>query len=582
MEACGWIKINNPMKEHICTLKFIGVFILPSLNINIQGAAKNWKKIACISVKNTLRISILVLLLGAGEKSWGQLFQQDFSISTTVSDYVNAAPTNGQFNAIGTSGAGTVLSINTAGSNKLRFARTANAGSYSRTTDFSPIPTSLMYRFDLTVSANSVAQTTAAVWQVGSAYGTANSAESNANTHSRFGLNLTSTAGQFSIRDIGASVNSTNYTGTQTITWIINNSGVTLTYKAPDGSFETVADDKADLWIGTTKEFNEISATTTTQTLSDLKFAFTAGSGTVDIDNILIDPIPLIPTSNAASSITASGFTANWTTVSGVTGYRLDVATDAAFTSMVPGYSNLYIAGQATSSQAVSGLSPNTPYFYRVRGASQYVVGEFASGNSGSQNPTTLSTSPSLSINNISQNELNAGTSIFQFTVSLTLPAPPGGVTFDIATADNTATTANNDYVSNSLTGQTIPAGFSTYTFDVTVNGDLCPEPNETFFVNVTNVTGATLMDAQGQGTIQNDDNSPSITVTETSGTQNDGFICSGSGATLTASLGTAYLWSNNETTPSYICVAGNNNPLHCNCFLRNKLYSSCHEYNYC
>ena len=57
-----------------------------------------------------------------------------------------------------------------------------------------------------------------------------------------------------------------------------------------------------------------------------------------------------------------------------------------------------------------------------------------------------------------------------------------------------------------SLTGQTIPAGSSTYTFDVTVNGDNALEPNETFFVNVTNVTGATVADGQGQGTITNDD----------------------------------------------------------------------------
>ncbi len=38
------------------------------------------------------------------------------------------------------------------------------------------------------------------------------------------------------------------------------------------------------------------------------------------------------------------------------------------------------------------------------------------------------------------------------------------------------------------------------------VNGDATSEPNETFFVNLSGVTGATVGDAQGQGTIQNDD----------------------------------------------------------------------------
>lgn len=113
---------------------------------------------------------------------------------------------------------------------------------------------------------------------------------------------------------------------------------------------------------------------------------------------------------------------------------------------------------------------------------------------------------PTLSINDVTAAEGNAGTTNFAFTVSLSQPAGAGGVTFDIATADNTATTANFDYAAQSLTAQTIPAGSSTYTFTVAVNGDSTFEPNETFFVNVTNVTGANVSDAQGQGTILNED----------------------------------------------------------------------------
>jgi len=116
---------------------------------------------------------------------------------------------------------------------------------------------------------------------------------------------------------------------------------------------------------------------------------------------------------------------------------------------------------------------------------------------------------PSLSITDVSQFETNAGTTTFTFTVSLSAPAGVGGVTFDIATADGTATTADGDYVAKVLTGQTIPAGSTTYTFDVTVNGDTKLELNEGFFVNLTNVTGATVADAQGTGTIQNEDTPP-------------------------------------------------------------------------
>ena len=136
---------------------------------------------------------------------------------------------------------------------------------------------------------------------------------------------------------------------------------------------------------------------------------------------------------------------------------------------------------------------------------------------------------PVLSINDVTLAEGNApGTVTFTFTVSLSAPAGPGGVTFDIATADGTAqddnpATEDNDYVAKSLTGQTIPAGSSTYTFDVTVNRDNAPEPNETFFVNVTNVTGATVSDGQGQGTITNDDAAlPTVSIANAQDTEVD------------------------------------------------------------
>ena len=111
----------------------------------------------------------------------------------------------------------------------------------------------------------------------------------------------------------------------------------------------------------------------------------------------------------------------------------------------------------------------------------------------------------SLTITDISANEGDAGTTTFDFTVSLSSPAGAGGVTFDIATADNTAGSPG-DFASKTLTGQTIPAGNSTYTFSVLANGDTEIEPDEKFFVDVTNVVGATRADGQGQGTILNDD----------------------------------------------------------------------------
>ncbi len=137
--------------------------------------------------------------------------------------------------------------------------------------------------------------------------------------------------------------------------------------------------------------------------------------------------------------------------------------------------------------------------------ASDFTVGAPAPRNTASP-LSPCPTTPNLTINDISANEGDSGTTSFDFTVSLSGPAGAGGVTFDIATADGTATVADNDYAANTLTGQSIPEGSSSYTFSVVVNGDATEEADETFFVNVTSVTGATVTDDQGQGTILNED----------------------------------------------------------------------------
>ncbi|WP_017164182.1 Calx-beta domain-containing protein, partial [Xanthomonas phaseoli] len=135
---------------------------------------------------------------------------------------------------------------------------------------------------------------------------------------------------------------------------------------------------------------------------------------------------------------------------------------------------------------------------------------------------------PGLSINDVSVNEGNAGTTNATFTVSLSAPAGAGGVSFDLATADGTAT-AGVDYAASSLT-RTIPAGSSSATFTVLVNGDTLAEPDETFFVNVSNVTGATVSDGQGLGTIVNDDAQPALSIDDVS-------VNEGSSGTTTATF---------------------------------------------
>ena len=128
---------------------------------------------------------------------------------------------------------------------------------------------------------------------------------------------------------------------------------------------------------------------------------------------------------------------------------------------------------------------------------------------------------PTLSINDVTVTEGNSGTTNATFTVTLSASST-SAVTVKYDTADGTATTPS-DYQSAGNT-LTFAPGDTTKTINVAVNGDTTAEANETFAVNLSNPTNATITDGQGIGTIINDDVPPvlppsisinDVTVTE-------------------------------------------------------------------
>ena len=145
---------------------------------------------------------------------------------------------------------------------------------------------------------------------------------------------------------------------------------------------------------------------------------------------------------------------------------------------------------------------------------------------------------PSLAINDTSVAEGNAGTTTAAFTVTLT-PASAKTVTVEYATADGTATVADGDYASTSGT-LTFNPGDTSKPVNVTVNGDTKYEADETFFVNLSRPTNATLADGQGQGTILNDDAQPSLSIGDAVvGEGNSGSVTAVFTVTLSAPAGT-------------------------------------------
>lgn len=141
---------------------------------------------------------------------------------------------------------------------------------------------------------------------------------------------------------------------------------------------------------------------------------------------------------------------------------------------------------------------------------------------------------PAISIGDVSVTEGNSGTSSAIFTVTLSAAAS-SAVTVNYTTANGTAT-AGSDYLATSGS-LTFAAGTTTRTLVVTVNGDTASEPNETLFVNLSAPSGATLADAQGIGTIVNDDGVPTLSI-------NDISVAEGNSgtrpATFTVTLSTA------------------------------------------
>ena len=136
-------------------------------------------------------------------------------------------------------------------------------------------------------------------------------------------------------------------------------------------------------------------------------------------------------------------------------------------------------------------------------------------GNNSATDIDTLTAPSIFVIDDVSKLEGNAGTTPFVFTVTKT-GATGFATAVQYQTIDGSATVANLDYQATSGTLNFGPADV-TKTITVLVNGDTTIEPNEIFTVHLlNNPVNALIGDADGQGTIQNDDGPATPTPTPT------------------------------------------------------------------
>jgi len=93
---------------------------------------------------------------------------------------------------------------------------------------------------------------------------------------------------------------------------------------------------------------------------------------------------PVAPIATVATLLTQTSFTANWSAVTGVTGYYIDVATDNLFVSILSNYNHLLASATSLN---ITGLIPATTYYYRVKSTN-------SSGTSSSSNTISTLTIP--------------------------------------------------------------------------------------------------------------------------------------------------------------------------------------------
>jgi hypothetical protein len=114
----------------------------------------------------------------------------------------------------------------------------------------------------------------------------------------------------------------------------------------------------------------DLTATANIGTLNN--FGLTSGAASNWVESYAL----VVPTATAATSLTGTSFTANWTAAAiGTTeSYLLDVATTTDFSAPIAG--SPFAVAANTLSKAISGLTPNTAYYYRVRAEKASVTGQ--------------------------------------------------------------------------------------------------------------------------------------------------------------------------------------------------------------
>ena len=300
-----------------------------------------------------------------------------------------------------------------------------------------------------------------------------------------------------------------------TIATSVTTTGFTANWNIVTGAPAYFLDVSIDNLFGSyISGYNNFSTSGLSQTITGLTAGTTyyyrvraanVSGSSVNSPTITVATLPVAPASNAATIVTSTGFTANWTTVAGAVDYRIDVSTDNAFSSFV-GSSNQTVSG---TSLMISGLSPGTTFYYRVRAAN-------TSGSSANSGTITVLTWPAPPV----ANEALSITST-TFTASWAPVPTATGYFIDVSTEVNNfspnVTGYNNASVGSTSITVTLPTTGIKYIYRVrAVNasvpiGTSANSNTVTTLLKPTPPVANAASDVTADGFTANWDNTPGI-----------------------------------------------------------------------
>ena len=234
-------------------------------------------------------------------------------------------------------------------------------------------------------------------------------------------------------------------------------------------------------------------------------------------------PTAMVFTVTRTGDLTAAS-SADWTLAHGTTAAADFTGATNGTVAFAAGAATATITVNVVGDTAVEGNETFTINLSNAAGAT--ITDASGTGTITNDDAVVL---PTLAINDVSVAEGNGGTTTptaMVFTVTRT-----GDLTA-ASSADWTlahGTTAAADFTGVTSGTVAFAAGAATATITVNVVGDTAVEGNETFTVNLSNATGATITDASGAGTITNDDAVvlPTLAI-------NDVSVAEGNGGTTT------------------------------------------------